>query len=103
MLTALHPAEAGTNIVTRSPQRWIIGKHLATGLKIIKVTDDLVFAPSAKGISADAEQIGFGPARETKRGHGLARCCGKFECFSDTRKYIAFGNTTGVAVINGFA
>jgi len=78
MLTALHPAEAGTNMVTRLPQRGIIGKHLATGLKIIKVTGGLVFAPVAKGVSADAKQVGFGPARKTKRGHGLAQCCGKF-------------------------
>jgi hypothetical protein len=69
MLAALHPTEAGTNIVTRSAQRGIIGKQLATGLKIINVTDGLVFAPRVKRISADAEQIGFGPSGETKRGH----------------------------------
>jgi hypothetical protein len=103
MLTALHPAEAGTNSVARSPQRRIIGKHPATSLKIIKVTDGLVFAPGAKSISADAEQIAFGPSRETERGHGLAWCRGKFERLSDTRKHVAFGNNAGVAVINGRA
>ena len=69
---ALHSTKAGTNIVTRPAQRGIIGKHLATRLKIVDVTDGLVFAPSTKGISADAEQVGFGTARETKHGHGLA-------------------------------
>jgi hypothetical protein len=69
MPSAFHPTEAGTNIVTRSPQRGIIGKHLAAGLKIINVTDGLVFAPGAKGVSADGEQVGFGPTRETKCGH----------------------------------
>jgi hypothetical protein len=103
MFAALHPPEAGTNIVTRSPQLGIIGKHLTTGLKIINVTDGLVFAPGAEGIRADAEQVGFGSARETNRGHRLARRRGKVQCFSDTRKHLAFGNTAGIAFINGGA
>jgi hypothetical protein len=100
---ALHSTKAGTNIVTRPAQRGIIGKHLATHLQIVEVTDGLVFAPGAKGIRADAEQVGFGTATETKRGHGLALRRGKFECSPDPRKRVAFGNTAGVAFINGRA
>ena len=50
---ALHPAEAGTNIVTRSPQLGIIGEHLTTGLKIINATHGLFFAPGAAAFSKD--------------------------------------------------
>jgi hypothetical protein len=103
MLGALHPAEAGPNLATRPPERRIIGEHLATSLKIIKVTDGLVFTPGTEGMCADAEQVGFGPARETICGHGLAGRCGKVQCFSDTRKHVALGNTAGVAFINGGA
>lgn len=103
MRAALHPANARPNIVTRSPQRGIIGEHPATGLKIIHITDGLVFAPGAEGISADAEQVAFGPARETKRGPRLARRRGKLQVFSDTRKHVTLGNTAGVAFINGGA
>lgn len=72
MPAALHPAEAWANIVTLPAQRGIIGKHLATGLEIVEVTDGLVFTPCAERIRSDAEQVGFGPTRETKCGHGLA-------------------------------
>jgi len=98
---ALHPAKAGTNMVTRPAQRGMIGKHLATRLKIVDVTEGLVFAPGAKGISADAEQIGFAPTGETKRGHGLARPRGKVEGLPDTCKDAALGNTACVALIDG--
>jgi hypothetical protein len=103
VLAALHSPKAGTNIVTRSAQSGIIGKHLATGLKIVEVSDSLVFAPGAKRISSDAEQVGFGMTREAKRGHGLALRRAKVECFPDARKWVAFGNTAGVAFINGRA
>ena len=63
---ALHPMKARTNVATRPAQRGIIGKHLATGLKIVEVMEGLIYAPSPKGVSAGAEQVGFGPARETK-------------------------------------
>ena len=35
---------------------------MATRLEIIEVTNGLIFAPGAKGMSADGEQIGFCPA-----------------------------------------
>ena len=69
MAAALHSAQAGTNIITPSAQGGIIGQHLATRFKIVEVTDGLVFAPCAKGISADAQQVGFRTARETKESH----------------------------------
>jgi hypothetical protein len=100
---ALHSTKSGANIVTRPAQRGIVGKHLATLLKIVDIPDGLVFAPGAKGMSADAEQVGFGTARETKRGHGLALRRGTLECFPDTRKCVAFGNTACVSFVNGRA
>ena len=47
---AFHSTKAGTNIVARSAQRGIIGKHLATRLKIIDVMDGLVLAPHARRV-----------------------------------------------------
>jgi hypothetical protein len=38
----------------------MIGETLATRLKVVKVAESLVFAPGAKRLSADAEQVGFG-------------------------------------------
>src|ERR1035441_7308710 len=70
---ALHSTKPGTNLVTHPAQSGIIGKHLAPCLQIVEVTDGLVFAPGTKGIGADAEQVGFGTASESKRGHGLDR------------------------------
>jgi hypothetical protein len=98
---ALHPAKTGTNIVTRPAQLGIAGKHLATLFEIVDVTDGLAFAPGTKGISADAEQIGFGATRETKRGHGLARRCREVQCFPHAREYAALGDATGVTAIDG--
>jgi hypothetical protein len=55
MFAALHPAEAGTNIVTRSPQHGIIGEHLTTRLKIINARDGLFFAPGTEEFSKDCQ------------------------------------------------
>jgi hypothetical protein len=54
---ALHPAQAGTNVVTGPAQRGFIRKHLATFLKIAGVACALSFAPSAQSMTRDAEQI----------------------------------------------
>ncbi len=50
---------------------------------------------------ADAEQAGFCSMRQTKRGHGLARRCGKAQCFSGALKDVSLGNTAGVTLIDG--
>jgi hypothetical protein len=52
---ALHSTKAGTNLITCSAQRGIIGQHLTTRLKIVDVTDGLLFTPSAECVRTDAE------------------------------------------------
>jgi hypothetical protein len=100
---ASHSTKAGSNILTRPARGGIVGKHLATRLKIIDIPDGLVFAPGAKSIRADAEQVGFGTDRETKSGHWLVLRRRQSECFPDARKCVAFWNTARVSVINGRA
>jgi hypothetical protein len=67
--TVLHTTQARANILTSPTQSGIAGQPPATILKLGDVTVCLGFAPSAKGINADAEQVGPGTTRETKRGH----------------------------------
>jgi hypothetical protein len=68
--TDLHTTQAGANIIAGPTQRRIVSQHLATRLQITDVADGLALTPGAKRISADAQQVGFGAARETKGGHG---------------------------------
>ena len=46
-------------------------------------------------------QVGFGPTRETKRGHLLRRPSGKLDGLSDTRKDVPLGNTARVTLVDG--
>jgi len=66
----LMTAQARANVVTRSAERRTLGKRLATSLKLVEVTDGLVFAPFAEGVIADAQQVGFGAPRKSKLAHG---------------------------------
>jgi hypothetical protein len=101
MLALLHAPQARANFITRATEREIIGKELATIFKLADIAVGLDFAPSAKGIKADVEQIGFGMTRKTELGHGLTRRRGKVELLSDTLKNIALGNAASVAFIDG--
>src|SRR5258708_6367909 len=101
VLALLHTTQARPNMITRPTQLWIVGKRLATSLKVADVTDNLCFAPSVECINANAQQVSFGPTRETKRCHRLAWARGKFEFSSNTSKYIAAGNPAGIAFVNG--
>ena len=65
-----HTTQAGANIIASPTQRRTVSQHLAARLQIAEVADGLVLTPGAKSIRADAQQVGFGTARETKRGHG---------------------------------
>jgi hypothetical protein len=62
MPSAFHSPQAGTNIVTASPQRCITGQPLTQRFEIIDVTDGLSFAPSLKRIGCDIQQVGCGTA-----------------------------------------
>ena len=70
VLAMLQTSQARTNVVTEPAQRRIVSKHLATSLKLAEVTGGLGAAPGAKGVVSDAQQIGLGAARKSKRGHG---------------------------------
>jgi len=91
----------GANFITRATEHGIIGKELATIFKLADIAVGLDFAPGAKGIKADVEQIGFGTMRKTEPGHGLTRRRGKVELLTDTLKNIALGNAASVAFIDG--
>ena len=101
MPAALHPAQTGTNIVTRPAQRRIAGEHPAAFLKIADVMGGLAFTPCAKSVGADAEQILLGPAGKTKSGHGLSSLSRKPKGLADSRKHVPFGNSAGVTLIDG--
>jgi hypothetical protein len=66
----LHTTQAGANIIASPTQRWVVSQHPAARLQIAEVADGSVLTPGAKSIRSDAQQVGFGTARETKRGHG---------------------------------
>jgi len=97
---ALHTTQAGTNIVARPAQSGIIRKDPTTSLKIVDITDGLVYPPSAQRMTSDAEQISFSTTRETKRGHRLSRSRGRLERSPHAPKYVAFGNTAGITFID---
>ena len=101
VLAMLQTAQAMTNILTESARRGIVGKRLATNLKLGDVTGGLGFAPGSKGVIADAQQVGLSTTRKTKRSHGLARRVGKLEGLPHTAKYVALSNAAGVAFVNG--
>ena len=65
MLALLHAPQPRASFITRATERGIIGKELATIFKLADIAVGLDFAPGAKGIKADVEQIGF--ARCEKR------------------------------------
>jgi hypothetical protein len=66
----LHTTQAGANIIASPTQRWVVSQHLAARLQIAEVADGSVLTPGARSMGADAQEVGFGTARETKRGHG---------------------------------
>src|ERR1019366_8604639 len=63
-------AQAKPNVIAEPAERWIEGQRLATRFQFAEVTSGLGSAPFAKGVVADAQQVGLGAARESKRGHG---------------------------------
>ncbi|HTC36921.1 MAG TPA: hypothetical protein VK724_26315 [Bryobacteraceae bacterium] len=61
MLSTLHSAQAGADIIAASTKCRIVSQHPTTSLEFDDVADGLVFAPGPKGISSDPQQVGFGP------------------------------------------
>ena len=101
MLALLLAPQPRANFITRPTERGTIGKELATIFKLTDIAVSRDFAPGAKGINADVEQIGFGTMRKAEPGHGLTRRRGKVELLTDTLKNIALGNAASVAFIDG--
>jgi hypothetical protein len=66
----LQTVQARTNVITKSAYRGIVGQRLTTNLKLPDVVGGLGLAPCAKGVVADAQQIGFSTTRKTKPSHG---------------------------------
>src|SRR5271165_6109571 len=91
----------GANFITRATEHGIIGKELATIFKLAYIAVGLDFAPGAKRIKADCEQICFGTMRKTEPGHGLTRRHGQVELLTDALENIALGTAADVAFIDG--
>ncbi len=65
----LMAAQARANLITESAQRGLAGKRLATSLKLSEVAGGLGFAPFAKGVIADAQQVGLSATRKSELAH----------------------------------
>src|ERR1035437_6448375 len=66
----LMTAQAKPNVIAEPAERWIEGQRLATRFQFAEVTGGLGFAPFAKGVVADVQQVSPGAARESKPSHG---------------------------------
>jgi hypothetical protein len=60
MPALFHSAQAGADFMAAPPQRWIIGKSLATVFQLVEIADGLICTPCLQRVRADFEQIGFG-------------------------------------------
>jgi hypothetical protein len=69
--------------------------------KLVDIAVGLDFAPGAKSIKADVEEICFGTMGKTEPGHGLTRRHGRVELLTDALENIALGNAADVAFIDG--
>jgi hypothetical protein len=65
--------------------------------KLVDIAVGLDFAPGAKSIKADVEEICFGTMGKTEPGHGLTRRHGRVELLTDALENIALGNAADVA------
>jgi hypothetical protein len=65
MFSAFNPAKARANLVTRPPQLGRACEPTASRLEIIEISQHLFFSPGAESVSANIEQIGLRPARES--------------------------------------
>jgi hypothetical protein len=70
MLALLHATQPKANFIACPAECGLVGKEPATTFKLRDVTLRLFFAPSAKAIKADVVQVGLGPPRKAKPGHG---------------------------------
>lgn len=70
VLAMLMTAQARPNVITEPAERWFAGQRLATRFQLAEVTGGLGFAPFAKGVVADVQQVSLGAARESKPSHG---------------------------------
>ena len=100
VLALPHTPQPRANFITLATERGIIGKELATIFKLADIAVGLDFAPGAKRINADLEQICFGTMRKTKPCHGLTRRHGQVELLTDALENIALGNAADVAFID---
>lgn len=96
-----HATQAGSKVVTESSRRRIIGADSTTSLNVVEVSDSLRFAPGAKRVRRNAQQVRFGAAGESKPRHGLTPRRRKIERFSDAFENVAFGNAAGIAFVDG--
>ena len=69
MHAMLQAAQARANFLARSAQRGIVGEGSAKNFEFGEIAGGLDFAPSAKRVVADAEQVSLRATRETNRSH----------------------------------
>jgi hypothetical protein len=69
MLAMLHTAQARANFVAGSAERGIVSQSLAKNFEVAEMAGGLGFAPCAKCVLGDAEQVGLRAARKTEYSH----------------------------------
>lgn len=69
VLSVLHAAQAGPDIITSATQFRIIGKLPARCFNPFDVAKGLFFAPGAQAVCKDVHQVGFGQPGEAEPGH----------------------------------
>ncbi len=57
MARALHPAQAGTHVVARPTQIWIVCEHPATSLQVREVAGGLLHAPGPEAVRPNIRQV----------------------------------------------
>jgi len=90
MFAALESPQPRSNLVAVPPQCRIISQHLATNFHLFEVQNRLSFAPFAKGVIADAPQVGLCSVGKTKCSHSQRRDAGSFKDLRTRRKTSPF-------------
>lgn len=65
MHSAFNSPKAWAYLVTRPPQLGLTGERAASRLEFVEITKHLFVSPGAQSVSANLEQIGLRPARES--------------------------------------
>lgn len=100
MPAVLMSAEAGTNLIRRTTDGRINGKHFTTFFKCVQVAKGLGFTPGLKRVVSNTEQVCLGLARKTKLCHGLPQGLGELKFLPYSSEDVARRNTACVGFVD---